>query len=89
MVSENYFPIISENNSESFLYKWYIEFFDGDDVKNKEKKVFPVNTEKITKLCQYKSRVSPVLTGQFRFKRTDVIKLNAIKNSCLCTITAF
>ena len=37
MVSENYFPIISENNSESFLYKWYIEFFDGDDAENKEK----------------------------------------------------
>ena len=87
MVSENYFPIISENNSESFLYKWYVEFFDGDDAENKEKKVFPVNTEKITKLCQYKSHVSPVLTGQFRVKRTDVIKLNAIKKSCLCTIT--
>ena len=73
MVSENYFPIISENNSESFLYKWYIEFFDGDDAENKEKTDAMLSNGKTINIRKKPRNDSDKLIEQFMVLANEMV----------------
>lgn len=82
--SNNDFPKPENKNKQFYIYKWYFEFYDSDNVNTK---IHPDKVLGITKQSYYKTKVVPVLSGKFRFLDKDLVTLKSIRKRCLCTIT--
>lgn len=68
-----------------YMYRWYFEFYDSKDPTGNL--VHPQDLLAISKISNYKTKITPTLNGSFRFRREDIPVLKAIKKRCLCTIT--
>lgn len=68
-----------------YTYRWFFEFYDTKDPTGNV--VYPQDLIALSKINNYKTKITPTLNGAFRFNREDIPILKAIKKRCLCTIT--
>ena len=86
-MSTNELPEVKTEESNTYLYKWYIRFYNADDSDDKSKDINPVYLSSFTLVKKYKTETIPQIFAKMKLRIKDIMTLKTWQKKCLVDVT--
>ena len=86
-MSTNERPEIKTEEGSTYLYKWYVRFYNADDADDRSKDINPVYLSSFTMLKKYKTETIPQIFAKMKLRIKDIMTLKTWQKKCLVDVT--